>query len=160
MKPIYYLAPFVTFKVVRETATPYHVVADSPDAIVSVFRKVIPDDGVEHIAVALLSKGHKVLGVARLAIGTVDVAPLAPREVAKTALLLNASACILAHSHPSGEPLPSSHDDLLTVAVSDALKTVGVALLDHLVICHEPVLHYSYRDHARMHTSLSQSNST
>lgn len=66
--------------------------------------------------------------------GTVDHTPLYPREVVKRALELNASAVIMVHNHPSGDPTPSRADIEMTRTVRDALKGVGILLHDHLVI--------------------------
>ncbi|MBX9633569.1 MAG: DNA repair protein RadC [Magnetospirillum sp.] len=66
--------------------------------------------------------------------GTVDHTPLYPREVLKRALTLNASALIMVHNHPSGDPTPSKADIEMTRAVRDALKAVSISLHDHLVI--------------------------
>lgn len=66
--------------------------------------------------------------------GTVDHTPLYPREVVKRALELNASAVIMVHNHPSGDPSPSRADVDMTRQVAAALKGVGIAVHDHLVI--------------------------
>ena len=66
--------------------------------------------------------------------GTVNAAPVYPREVVKRALELNASALIVAHNHPSGDPNPSQADIDMTRRLAEALSTVGVTLHDHLVI--------------------------
>lgn len=66
--------------------------------------------------------------------GTVDQAPLYIREVVKRALDHAASAVILVHNHPSGDPSPSRADIEMTKNLAAALKTVGIPLHDHLVI--------------------------
>lgn len=66
--------------------------------------------------------------------GTVDHTPLYPREVVKRALELHASAIIMVHNHPSGDPAPSKADIEMTRLVRDALTAVGIQLHDHLVI--------------------------
>ncbi|MCF4164357.1 DNA repair protein RadC [Zavarzinia compransoris] len=66
--------------------------------------------------------------------GTVDQSPLYIREVVKRALDLSASALILVHNHPSGDPTPSRADIDMTRDLAKALKGVGIALHDHLVI--------------------------
>jgi len=66
--------------------------------------------------------------------GTIDHTPVYPREVARRALELNASAVIMVHNHPSGDPCPSSADIEATRQVAAALKTVGVTLHDHLIV--------------------------
>ena len=60
--------------------------------------------------------------------------PVYPREVVKRALELNASAIILVHNHPSGDPTPSPADIDMTRAVHSAARAVGVVLHDHVII--------------------------
>jgi len=66
--------------------------------------------------------------------GTIDHTPVYPREVVKRALELGASAIILVHNHPSGDPTPSRADIDMTRKIEDAAKPLGVAVHDHLVI--------------------------
>ncbi len=66
--------------------------------------------------------------------GTVDHTPVYPREVVKRALELGASALIMVHNHPSGDPTPSKADIEMTRAVAKALAAVGIALHDHVVL--------------------------
>jgi DNA repair protein RadC len=66
--------------------------------------------------------------------GTVDHTPVYPREIVKRALELSASAVILVHNHPSGDPSPSQADISMTRQIADAAKPLGIAVHDHLVI--------------------------
>lgn len=66
--------------------------------------------------------------------GTVDHVPVYPREVIKRALDLNASALILVHNHPSGDPTPSNADIDMTETIQRACEVVGITLHDHLII--------------------------
>jgi DNA repair protein RadC len=66
--------------------------------------------------------------------GTVDQTPVYPREIVKRALELSASAIILVHNHPSGDPTPSKADILMTREIVAAAKALGLAVHDHLVI--------------------------
>jgi DNA repair protein RadC len=66
--------------------------------------------------------------------GTVDHAPVYPREVVKRALELGASALILVHNHPSGDPTPSKADIAVTRDIVSAAKPLGVTVHDHLII--------------------------
>jgi DNA repair protein RadC len=66
--------------------------------------------------------------------GTVDHVPVYPREVVKRALELNASALILVHNHPSGDPTPSQADILMTQKIIEAADSLGIAVHDHVVI--------------------------
>ncbi len=66
--------------------------------------------------------------------GTVDHTPVYPREIVKRALELSASAIILVHNHPSGDPTPSKADIEMTRDIVTATKTLGITVHDHLVI--------------------------
>lgn len=66
--------------------------------------------------------------------GTVDHTPVYPREIVKRALELSASAILLVHNHPSGDPTPSKADIVMTREIVAAAKALGIAVHDHLVI--------------------------
>jgi DNA repair protein RadC len=66
--------------------------------------------------------------------GTVDHVPVYPREVVKRALELNASALILVHNHPSGDPTPSDADVSMTLQIQEAARVLGLVLHDHLIV--------------------------
>ena len=66
--------------------------------------------------------------------GTVDHVPVYPREIIKRALELDASALILVHNHPSGDPTPSTQDIEMTERIVLAASAVGISVHDHLVI--------------------------
>lgn len=66
--------------------------------------------------------------------GTIDHTPVYPREIVKRALELNASAIILVHNHPSGDPTPSRADIDMTRQIVDTAKPLGIDIHDHLVI--------------------------
>lgn len=81
-----------------------------------------------------LDTRHAILAVEDLFFGTVDAAEVHPREILKRALLLNASAVVAFHNHPSGNPEPSAADRAITVRIKQALALVEVRLLDHIVV--------------------------
>ena len=66
--------------------------------------------------------------------GTIDHTPVYPREIVKRALELGASAIILVHNHPSGDPTPIRADIEMTREIAAAAKALGIAVHDHLVI--------------------------
>ncbi len=74
--------------------------------------------------------------------GTVDHVPVYPREVVKRALELNASAMIVVHNHPSGDPTPSRADIDMTAQIEAAAKALGLVLHDHLIIGRERELSF------------------
>ena len=69
--------------------------------------------------------------------GTVDHTPVYPREVVKRALGLAATAVILVHNHPSGDPTPSSADISMTRQIIDVAKPLGIAVHDHIIVGRE-----------------------
>jgi DNA repair protein RadC len=66
--------------------------------------------------------------------GTVDRAAVYPRRVVESALRRGAAALVLAHNHPNGQVTPSEHDKILTRALVLAAETVGLKIVDHLII--------------------------
>lgn len=87
-----------------------------------------------------LDTKHQILGIEDMFRGTVDGAQIHPREVVVEALHHGASAVILAHNHPSGERSPSACDREMTKTLIAALGTVGIRVLDHIIVGHgEPV---------------------
>lgn len=89
---------------------------------------------IEEFCVLFLDRKNVLIADEPQARGTIDHVPVYPREVAKRALELNASSLILVHNHPSGDPTPSAEDIKMTEQVEAALKTLGLALIDHVVI--------------------------
>ena len=88
----------------------------------------------EHCLLVNLDTKHRLLGVVTVSIGTVDHTFMAPREIFREALLAGASAVFLAHNHPSGDPTPSADDRQVTRRLATAGTTLGVDVLDHLVV--------------------------
>ncbi|MCI2056168.1 MAG: DNA repair protein RadC [Oscillibacter sp.] len=84
-----------------------------------------------------LDRKGKLLACKRLAEGDADSAELNIRRLVENALLSSASAVLLAHNHPSGIALPSREDYVTTERVQQALKTVGVPLVDHIIVADE-----------------------
>jgi len=98
----------------------------------------------EHFHVLFLNNQHKLLLDARLFSGTIDGASVYPREVVKQALQCNAAAVILAHNHPSGICAPSEADKSITDKIRQALATVDIRTLDHIIVGHRET--YSFAE--------------
>ena len=88
----------------------------------------------EHFALMLLDSQHKVLECNIIFSGTIDGASIYPREIVKAALYANAAAVILAHNHPSGQPLPSAADRRITERIKSALALLDIRVLDHIIV--------------------------
>ncbi len=88
----------------------------------------------EQFRILYLDRKNTLIADEEQARGTVDHVPVYPREVVKRALELNASALILVHNHPSGDPSPSEADIQMTARIQTALETMGITLHDHIII--------------------------
>lgn len=89
---------------------------------------------IEQFRVMYLDRKNKLIADEAQGEGTVDHTPVYPREVVKRALELNASAIIMVHNHPSGDPKPSQADIEMTRKVKDAAGAVGLTLHDHVIV--------------------------
>ena len=112
---------------------------ESPEAVRMFLRIKLEHREREVFAVMLLDSKHRLIEYRELFLGTIDQAPVYPREVIKAALAANAGACILVHNHPSGNPEPSAADIALTSRLRDALALVDVRVLDHFIVGREIV---------------------
>lgn len=102
----------------------------------------------EHFKVACLDTKHRIIGVHTVAIGSLSVAIVHPREVFKIAVLLSAAALVLIHNHPSGDPSPSSEDLELTQRLIRAGETLGITIIDHVIIGDEKF--YSFAEDGKL----------
>jgi len=89
---------------------------------------------VEQFRVIFLDSKNRLIADEAQARGTVNHTPVYPREVVKRALELHATAIILVHNHPSGDPTPSRADIEMTAEVKQAAAALGITLHDHLII--------------------------
>jgi DNA repair protein RadC len=106
----------------------------SPEAAADLLVPPLRGRDRERCVAALLDTKHRLLELATVSVGSIDHTFMAPREVFRDALLANASALVLAHNHPSGDPEPSRDDELVTRRLVRAGGLVGVEVLDHLVV--------------------------
>ncbi len=88
----------------------------------------------EEFHALLLNTQHRVLRVALVSRGILDASLIHPREVFRPAILENAASVVLVHNHPSGDPTPSPEDRAVTRQLSEAGRTMGIRVLDHLVV--------------------------
>lgn len=109
-------------------------VLSSWDAVVDYCRAAMSRDKVERFRLLFLNNRNRLIADEVQQTGTVDHTPLYPREVVKRALELGASALIMVHNHPSGDPTPSQADIAMTHAVRDALGKIDIRLHDHIII--------------------------
>ena len=86
------------------------------------------------LRILFLDKRNQLISEEVQQIGTVDHTPVYPREVIKRALELSATAIILVHNHPSGDPTPSQADIQMTKAIVEIAKPLGIAVHDHIIV--------------------------
>ena len=110
-----------------------HVIS-SWDAVLDYCHTTMAHRDTEQFRVLFLDRKNVLIADEEQAKGTVDHVPVYPREIAKRALELNASALILVHNHPSGDPTPSEADIAMTAQVQTACTALGLTLHDHLII--------------------------
>ena len=109
-------------------------VLTSWDALVDYCHTAMAHGEVEQFRVLYLDRKNVLIADEEQARGTVDHVPVYPREIVRRALDLNASALILVHNHPSGDPTPSDPDIQMTRRIMQAAETMGIVVHDHLII--------------------------
>lgn len=110
------------------------MVLSNPDAVTAYLKLQLANEEREQFCVMYLDTRHQVIGFEELFSGTIDACSVYPREVVKEVLRRNAAKIILAHNHPSQIPEPSRADRDITKRLKNALGTIDVGLLDHIVI--------------------------
>jgi DNA repair protein RadC len=109
-------------------------VVNGPEDVAQLLRAPLAGLGQEAVAVLHLGARHQALRVQMVALGGLNAASVEPREVFRGAIAVGAHAIVLAHNHPSGSAEPSDEDVRLTRRLAACAQTLGVELLDHLVI--------------------------
>ncbi|HEY0205861.1 MAG TPA: DNA repair protein RadC [Acetobacteraceae bacterium] len=104
------------------------------DQLMAYLNAVLSRERVEQFRILFLDNRNRLLADEAQARGTVNHTPVYPREVAKRALELHATALILVHNHPSGDPTPSRADIQMTQEIKAALATLSVLVHDHVIV--------------------------
>jgi DNA repair protein RadC len=103
-------------------------------SVLDYYRVTMAFEDKEQFRVLFLDKRNQLIADEVQQTGTVDHTPVYPREVVKRALELSATAVILLHNHPSGDPTPSRADIHMTQAIIDVAKPLGIAVHDHIIV--------------------------
>ncbi len=104
------------------------------DALLDYCHTAMGHEGVEEFRVLFLDRKNVLIADEAQGRGTVDHVPVYPREVLRRALELGASALILVHNHPSGDPTPSEADITMTMRIRAGAEVMGITVHDHLII--------------------------
>ena len=121
-------------KSLAKAAISKRLTLSSFSAVVDYCRTAMAFLDREEFRVLFLDKKNGLIADEVLGTGTVDHAPVYPREILRRALELGASAPILVHNHPSGDPQPSADDIRLTHQIMEVGKPLNVAVHDHLIV--------------------------
>lgn len=127
-----------TLRVGRETVGKRTVIS-SWAALLGYVRVALANEPREQFRVIFLDKKNQLIADEVMNRGTVDHAPVYPREVMRRALELSSSSIILVHNHPSGDPTPSSADIDMTQQIVAAGRSLRISVHDHLVVGREGV---------------------
>jgi DNA repair protein RadC len=112
----------------------YRPVLSNWDRLMEYLQAVLAREKIEQFRLLFLDNKNRLLADQPQARGTVNHTPVYPREVVKRALDLHATAIILVHNHPSGDPSPSQDDIDMTKEIKKALAALGIVLHDHVII--------------------------
>ena len=140
-----YAVPRFRVTLVRDNRAvqPSSPIRDSISAA-GVLRPLFADLDREQFLVCGLDARHCIIGVNVVSIGSLTLSIVHPREVFKPLILMNATAWICAHNHPSDDPSPSEEDRQLTSRLKQGADLLGIPLLDHLVLTDKRC--YSFAD--------------
>ena len=109
-------------------------VLSSPATSRNYLTLLLAQEERENFVVIFLDTQNRVIATETLALGTLSECAVYPREIVMRGLLLEASALVMVHNHPSGDTTPSRADIDMTRDVSKACATVGITLHDHLIV--------------------------
>ncbi len=129
------------FKIVEASAKRFakgvarkRLVIGSWSEVIDYCRTAMAFDEREEFRVLFLDKKNGLIADESQGVGTVDQTPVYPREVVRRALELAATAVILVHNHPSGDPTPSTQDVKMTLDIIAVAAPLGVAVHDHIIV--------------------------
>lgn len=118
-------------------------IIQSWDTLLDYCRSTMGQEKIEQFRILFLNHKNTLITDEVQQRGTVNHTPVYPREVVKRALELGASAIILCHNHPSGDPTPSKPDIDMTTQIQQACAAVGIQVHDHLIVTAKE--HYSFK---------------
>ena len=124
-------------------SVPRYKVRNTSDAVAYCkehFMRLAREAQQEEFHIVLLDEKHHVIKSEQITVGLLDKSLAHPREVFKPAVKESASALILVHNHPSGDPTPSQDDRTITKDLKRAAETLGLRILDHIILSKDRAL--------------------
>ncbi|MBR9729528.1 DNA repair protein RadC [Shewanella intestini] len=120
-------------------------VLTNPDLTRDYLMRQLADRSYEVFALLLLDTQHQVIQFVELFRGTINCASVYPRDIVALVLEKSAAAVIVCHNHPSGIAEPSEADRRITERIKNALETIDVSLLDHMVVGDQDIVSFAER---------------
>lgn len=133
-KAVTLLAAFTLARKMAEELQRESPVLDNPEAVVALIKGQNLVKDVETLQVLLLNTRRRLIRVEEVTDGTIDTLLVHSREVFRQAIAANASAIVLAHNHPSGDPTPSEADIKVTRDLIRAGQLLKIEVLDHVIL--------------------------
>jgi len=127
----------------RAHSEPAHKITSTSDALAFCkehFVRLAQESSREEFHVVLLNEKHHVIKTEQITVGLSNKSLAHPREVFKPAIRESAAALILVHNHPSGDPTPSQDDKTITKELKTAADTLGIRILDHIILAKDTIL--------------------
>lgn len=125
----------VSIKMIKESSFLYkNRRISSPKDVVELLRGFLEGADREQFITCCMDTKNQPTSINVVSVGTINSSLVHPREVFKTAILGNSSSIIVAHNHPSGDPLPSKEDIDITQRLKEAGKIIGIDIIDHVII--------------------------
>ena len=142
-----YKVDLISLKVCRERSSEFSgYQLSNPDNAYKVIREIIGDTDREYFGVCLLNAVNKINSIQICSIGTLSECVVHPREVFKSAIMMNSSKIILFHTHPSNASHPSKDDISITKKLIECSKLLDIPILDHIIICDDNYYSFAQYD--------------
>ena len=135
-------AVYKALKILERRLLIDETVFNSPSRVADFLKLKLGFEEREVFAVMFLDAQSRLIEYAPMFYGSICETSIYPREVVKKALSLNAASVIISHNHPSGKPVESEADILLTKQLKATLKMVDVRLLDHIIVAGNKTLSF------------------
>jgi len=122
---------------VRERVQEYNTQIRSSLGVSDFMKNQVWKDGEpiqEGFWVICLNATHRVMGICKVAQGTLTECLIMPADALRPAILYGSPSVVLVHNHPSGDPSPSAEDRLITIRICEAGRILGVKVLDHVIV--------------------------
>ncbi|MDR3179588.1 MAG: DNA repair protein RadC [Holosporaceae bacterium] len=110
------------------------IAISSSDQVLEYYKGLLENEKKEQLRLMLLNNKNKLIADKLMQSGTINQTAIYPREIIELALEYGASAMIMVHNHPSGDPQPSRQDIITTKSIADIAQKLDILLLDHIII--------------------------